>query len=197
MKRTLPLRLAVTFLLAAIPAARAHAQGGGDVARVQVPRHRERLQRLPHAVEARSERTEQDLSRMLSATPSSSRCRPSPRCPTAPGRSSHPRRSPPGRGRGGVSFAANLTPDAETGLGKWTEKDFADTMRSGRHLGRGRAILPPMPTQNIAVMTDADLRAVSPSPLSSGRSRTASPSLARRSWPPRVGPVADALTQCF
>ena len=27
MKRTLPLRLAVTFLLAAIPAARAHAQG--------------------------------------------------------------------------------------------------------------------------------------------------------------------------
>jgi hypothetical protein len=59
-----------------------------------------------------------------------------------------------------VSFAANLTPDAETGLGKWTEKDFADTMRSGRHLGRGRAILPPLPIQNTAVMTDADLRAV-------------------------------------
>ncbi len=37
---------------------------------------------------------------------------------------------------------------------------FIDTVRSGRHFGRGRPILPPMPTQNVAVMTDADLRAV-------------------------------------
>ena len=45
----------------------------------------------------------------------------------------------------GVSFTANLTPDPETGLGKWTFRNFKDTIRSGRHLGRGRAILPPVP----------------------------------------------------
>ena len=39
----------------------------------------------------------------------------------------------------GVSFTANLTPDAETGLGKWTERDFIATIRTGRHMGRGRA----------------------------------------------------------
>jgi hypothetical protein len=44
----------------------------------------------------------------------------------------------------GVSFAANLTPDA-TGLGSWTEAEFLSAMRTGRHMGSGRAILPPMP----------------------------------------------------
>ncbi|HET7754961.1 MAG TPA: c-type cytochrome [Anaeromyxobacteraceae bacterium] len=60
----------------------------------------------------------------------------------------------------GTSFAANLTPDQETGLGKWTEQNFVEAMRTGRHMGRGRPILPPMPWQNAAKMTDADLKAV-------------------------------------
>lgn len=60
----------------------------------------------------------------------------------------------------GVSFTANLTPDEETGLGGWTEEQFIETLRTGRHLGRGRALLPPMPVQWIGQMTDADLRAV-------------------------------------
>jgi hypothetical protein len=60
----------------------------------------------------------------------------------------------------GISFAANLTPDDETGTGRWTEKDFLDTVRSGRHLGRGRAILPPMPIQNVQQLTEEDLKAV-------------------------------------
>ena len=45
----------------------------------------------------------------------------------------------------GVSFTANLTPDKETGLGKWTEEMFIATMRTGRHQGKGRPMLPPMP----------------------------------------------------
>ncbi len=45
----------------------------------------------------------------------------------------------------GVSFTANLTPDNETGLGKWTLRNFRDTLRTGRHMGQGRPILPPMP----------------------------------------------------
>lgn len=60
----------------------------------------------------------------------------------------------------GVSFTANLTPDKETGTGAWTERNFMDTVRTGRHLGRGRPILPPMPWQNVASFTDEDLRAV-------------------------------------
>jgi mono/diheme cytochrome c family protein len=60
----------------------------------------------------------------------------------------------------GVSFTANLTPDPETGTGQWTEQQFVDTIRSGRHLGRGRQILPPMPWPAIRNMTDADLKAI-------------------------------------
>lgn len=55
--------------------------------------------------------------------------------------------NPAWAGPWGVSYTANLTPDAETGLGKWTVKDFKATIRTGRHMGRGRAILPPMPTR--------------------------------------------------
>lgn len=60
----------------------------------------------------------------------------------------------------GVSYSANLTPDAETGLGRWRERNFVEAMRNGRHMGRGRPILPPMPYQNVAAMTEADLSAV-------------------------------------
>ena len=45
----------------------------------------------------------------------------------------------------GVSFTANLTPDDETGLGKWTAETFIAALRTGRHEGKGRPILPPMP----------------------------------------------------
>lgn len=60
----------------------------------------------------------------------------------------------------GTSFAANLTPDAATGLGGWTADQFIKTMRTGKHLGVGRPILPPMPWFDIAVLTDADLKAM-------------------------------------
>ena len=60
----------------------------------------------------------------------------------------------------GVSYTANLTPDPETGLGKWTLRNFVDTIRSGRHLGRGREVLPPMPVQVYRNWTDADFEAV-------------------------------------
>jgi hypothetical protein len=60
----------------------------------------------------------------------------------------------------GISYTSNLTPDPETGMGKWTEQQFIDAMRTGRHQGRGRQILPPMPWPAISNMTDADLKAV-------------------------------------
>jgi hypothetical protein len=60
----------------------------------------------------------------------------------------------------GVSFTANLTPDPETGLGKWTAETFLQALRTGKHEGQGRPILPPMPYSQYRQATDDDLRAV-------------------------------------
>lgn len=60
----------------------------------------------------------------------------------------------------GISFPANLTPDMETGLGSWTEDMFRETMRTGKHLGVGRDLLPPMPWQSVSALTDDDLKAL-------------------------------------
>lgn len=60
----------------------------------------------------------------------------------------------------GVSFTANLTPDPETGLGKWTEDMFLATMRTARHQGKGRPILPPMPVKMIGKANDEDLKSI-------------------------------------
>lgn len=60
----------------------------------------------------------------------------------------------------GVSFTANLTPHPETGLGKWTADTFITALRTGRHEGQGRPILPPMPWPMYRNATDEDLRAI-------------------------------------
>jgi len=59
----------------------------------------------------------------------------------------------------GVSFASNLTPDKETGIGAWTEEKFITTLRTGKTPG-GRPILPPMPWQSIQQASDKDLKAM-------------------------------------
>ncbi len=62
----------------------------------------------------------------------------------------------------GISYAHNLTPDKDYGLGAWTEPQFVRAMRTGKHLGiaDGRPILPPMPWQEVQAMTDQDMHAV-------------------------------------
>ncbi len=60
----------------------------------------------------------------------------------------------------GASFAANLTPDNETGLGTWQLEMFVNAMRTGKHLGAGRLILPPMPWENVGKLSDEDLSAI-------------------------------------
>jgi hypothetical protein len=62
----------------------------------------------------------------------------------------------------GNSYARNLTPDSETGLGKWTEEQFVRALRTGRHQGvpDGRMILPPMPWPWIRHASDDDLHAI-------------------------------------
>jgi len=62
----------------------------------------------------------------------------------------------------GVTFSANLTPDNETGIGTWQPEMFVNAMKSGKHLGvaDGRPILPPMPWQNMAQLSDEDLKCI-------------------------------------
>jgi hypothetical protein len=60
----------------------------------------------------------------------------------------------------GVSYAANLTPDQNTGLGIWTEEMFVKAMRTGRHMGQSREILPPMPWPAFRNASDEDLKSI-------------------------------------
>ncbi len=101
---------------------------------------------------------EQDMSRMLSGHPEILVMPPAPQV-TPPWGGSVSGTFTAWAGPWGVSFAANLTPDPDTGLGRWNAQHFIATMRTGRHLGAGRGILPPMPWQNLGKMTDDDLKA--------------------------------------
>jgi len=60
----------------------------------------------------------------------------------------------------GVSYTMNLTPDTNTGIGIWTEGMFVKALRTGRHMGVSRPILPPMPWPAFKNLTDDDLKAV-------------------------------------
>ncbi len=60
----------------------------------------------------------------------------------------------------GTSYTSNLTPDSETGSGVWNEELFIRILRTGKFMGAGRDILPPMPWQEYAKLTDADLKAI-------------------------------------
>lgn len=62
----------------------------------------------------------------------------------------------------GTTFAANLTPDENTGIGAWKYEQFEKAIRQGKSKGLdgARALLPPMPLLNFAILTDADLRAM-------------------------------------
>ena len=102
---------------------------------------------------------EPDMSRMLSGHPEDMVLPPAPQ-PQGPWIVSAAATNTAWSGPWGVSFTANLTPDAETGLGKWTQRNFSETIRTGRHMGRGRQILPPMPIPMYKNFTDADLEAI-------------------------------------
>ena len=60
----------------------------------------------------------------------------------------------------GISDAANLTPDPNTGTGIWTEDMFLRAIRTGKHWGQSRPIMPPMPWEVYRNMTDEDLKAI-------------------------------------
>ncbi|BDU78582.1 hypothetical protein [Mesoterricola sediminis] len=103
---------------------------------------------------------EPDLARMLSGHPEALKMPPAPVLPEGPWAVTMAATSTAFAGPWGVSYAANLTPDKETGLGAWTEAQFLQMIRTGRHLGQGRPVLPPMSVHSLRAATEADQKAL-------------------------------------
>lgn len=102
---------------------------------------------------------EPDLSRYLSGHPANANFPPPPKLTPGPWFASVGAFTA-WSGPWGISYSANLTPDNNTGLGIWTEETFMRTLRTGKHFGVARDILPPMPWQCFAAMTDEDLKSI-------------------------------------
>ena len=60
------------------------------------------------------------------------------------------------QGPWGISYAPNLTPDPETGLGTWTNTEIERALRSGVKKD-GSPIAPPMPSPDFAHLTPEDM----------------------------------------
>ena len=103
---------------------------------------------------------EPDMSRALSGHPAQLVMPPAPDLGQGPWQVAIAATNTAFSGPWGVSFTANLTPDAETGLGDWTLRDFMQTIRTGKRMGRGREVLPPMPVPVYNNLNDADLASV-------------------------------------
>ncbi|HCP57264.1 MAG TPA: cytochrome C, partial [Pseudomonas sp.] len=57
----------------------------------------------------------------------------------------------------GIIYSSNITPDPETGIGKYTFEEFARAMREGVN-AQGQNLYPAMPYPSYAKMTDDDLK---------------------------------------
>jgi len=103
---------------------------------------------------------EPDMTRQLSGHPAQLKMPPAPKLGEGPWLWAGSATNTAFAGPWGVSYAFNLTPDPDTGLGKWTEQQFVAALKTGRHLGASRPILPPMPWMTTARMEDEDLRSM-------------------------------------
>jgi mono/diheme cytochrome c family protein len=103
---------------------------------------------------------ELDLSRALSGHPESPELPAPPRLPNGPWAATASWDLTAWSGPWGISYPFNLTPDENTGLGIWTEEMFVKAMRTGRHMGTSRPILPPMPWWTLGALNDEDLTSV-------------------------------------
>jgi mono/diheme cytochrome c family protein len=63
------------------------------------------------------------------------------------------------KGPWGVSYPRNLTPDAQTGIGSWSEQQIVAALRTGMRPD-GTVLQPPMPWPNYAQLTDDDAYAL-------------------------------------
>jgi mono/diheme cytochrome c family protein len=102
---------------------------------------------------------EPDMARFLAGHPEQMGALPAPK-PQGPWLWSGAATNTAFAGPWGISYAANLTPDQKTGLGIWTEDMFVKAIRTGRHMGVSREIMPPMPWPAFRNGSDEDLKAI-------------------------------------
>jgi mono/diheme cytochrome c family protein len=91
------------------------------------------------------------------------------------------------------AVAANITPDPEAGIGKWTDQQIIDAIRNGKR-PNGTIIGPPMPIEFYRNISDTDaraivayLRSVKPNPQKLPKSTYKIP------LPPSYGPVVTSV----
>jgi len=60
---------------------------------------------------------------------------------------------------GFVAYAPNITPDAETGIGTWTDEQIVEAIRNGKRPD-GTTIGPPMPIGMYRGLSDQDVKAI-------------------------------------
>lgn len=103
---------------------------------------------------------EEDGSRRLSGYPEGSNLPAPPALGTGPWVATASWDQTAWAGPWGISYATNLTPDENTGIGSWSEETFVKALKSGRHMGVARPILPPMPWTSLRHLSDIDLRSM-------------------------------------
>lgn len=94
-----------------------------------------------------------------------------------------------------VAYAPNITPDPETGIGRWTDAELVVAIREGRRPD-GSIIGPPMPFDMYRDLSDTDVNAIVAYLRSVPAVRSESPPSRYDfplppSWGPSVGSVAD------
>ncbi|MEJ7929817.1 diheme cytochrome c-553 [Ramlibacter sp. AN1015] len=165
MKHTPPLVLCALMTLSCAPLAHASGSAGETTSVAQAARGKYLVDtagcidcHTPMKMGPKG--PEPDMSRHLSGHPESLKMPPPPALPEGPWLVISSATNTAFAGPWGVTYTANLTPDPQTGLGEWTERDFIQTFRTGRRMGRGREILPPMPIPVYNNFSDDDLKAI-------------------------------------
>jgi mono/diheme cytochrome c family protein len=93
-----------------------------------------------------------------------------------------------------TAYASNITPDPETGIGKWTDQQIIDAIRVGKRPD-GSTIGPPMPVELYREIAEDDVKAMvvylrSLKPIVNRVEK----SVYRIALPPSYGPVTTAQT---
>lgn len=103
---------------------------------------------------------EPDMSRALSGHPQTLVMPPPPKLPEGPWVWVGAGTNTAFAGPWGISYSPNITSEAETGIGKWKAQEFVAAIKSGKHLGVSRPIMPPMPWQAYRHLSEKDLKAI-------------------------------------
>ena len=94
----------------------------------------------------------------------------------------------------GIFYPPNLTPDPETGLGKWSEAEIVNAVRKGERPD-GRILAPAMPYSHYGKLTDEDAFALAAYLKSLKPVRNAAPALVGPSEKPKAPYLTVVMPQ--